>query len=88
MSTPLIGKEMKKIEKSHGCSLDHWVGGLMHITVQTHYDIKYLTMHLSVYMNATPETSFITLRHGTKYLMYHPHKPIVYSRKEIKVNDR
>ena len=36
---PLIVSEMNKIGKKHGGSLNHWVGGLMHITVQTRYDI-------------------------------------------------
>ena len=47
MATPIIGEEMKQIEKSHGGSINHWVGGLMHITVQTRYDLQYLTMGLS-----------------------------------------
>ena len=51
MTKPIIGEDMKQIDKSHGGSLNHWVGGLMHITVQIRYDIKYLTMRLSGYMN-------------------------------------
>ena len=29
MATPLIVEDLKQIEKSHGVSLNHWVGGLM-----------------------------------------------------------
>ena len=32
METPLIGEDMKQIEKSHGGPLNYWVGGLMYIT--------------------------------------------------------
>ena len=52
VNTHLIGEDMKQIEKSHVGSLNQWAGGLMHITVQTHYDLQYLTMHLSGYMNS------------------------------------
>ena len=52
MDTPFIGEELKQIEKSHGGSLNHWVGGIMHITVQTRYDLQYPTMSLSGYLNA------------------------------------
>ena len=52
MATPLIGAKMKQIEKLHGGYLNHWVVGLMHITVQTCCDLNYLTMRLSGYMNA------------------------------------
>ena len=52
MATPLIGAELNQIEKSNGESLNHWFGGLMHITVQNFYDIQYLIMRLSGYMNA------------------------------------
>ena len=54
MDTPLIGVELKQIEKSYGGSLNHWVGGLMYITFQTQYGLHYLTMRLSGYMN-TPK---------------------------------
>ena len=77
---PLFGEELKKIEKSHGRSLNHWVGGLMHITFQTFCDLQYLTMLLSVYTNAPTEPDFIAFKHGMEYLMHHPHEPIMYSR--------
>ena len=35
MATPIIGEELKQIEKSHEELINHWVGGLMQITVQT-----------------------------------------------------
>ena len=62
MATPFIGAELKQIEKSHGGSLNHWVGGLMYIIVQTCYDLQYLTMRLSGYMNA-PATRRNTYNH-------------------------
>ena len=52
VAKPLIGEELKLIEKSHGGPLNHWVGGLMYITFQNFYDIQYLTMRLSGYINA------------------------------------
>ena len=52
MAKNLIVEKLKQIENSHGGSLNIWDGGLMHITVQTCYDIQYLTMRLSGYMNA------------------------------------
>ena len=55
VDTPLIGEELKKIDKSHGGSLNHWVGGLMYITVQNLCGLQYLTMRLSGYMNAPTE---------------------------------
>ena len=51
------------------------------------YDIKYLTRSLSGYTNDQIEPALIDLRHGTEYIMQHPHKHIMYSRKKIfKVN--
>ena len=58
MNTPVIGGKLKQIEKSHGGYLNQWFGGLMHITVQTSYDLKYLTMCLNGYMNAPTEPDF------------------------------
>ena len=36
----------------------------MHITVQTSYDLQYLTMRISGYTNAPTEPAFIALKHG------------------------
>ena len=83
MSTPLIVSELKQIEKTHGGSLNHWFGGLMNITVQTCYDLQYLTIQLSGYMNASTEPAFLALKHGMEYLMHHPHEPIMHPRKKI-----
>ena len=79
MATPIIVEEMTQIENSHGGSLNHWVGGLMRITVQTFYVLQYLTMHLSLYMNSPTEPAFVALVHGMEYIMYHTHEPIMYS---------
>ena len=49
----------------------------MHTTVQTHYDIQYLTTRLSGYMNAPTEPAFIALKHGMEYLKHHPHEIIM-----------
>ena len=39
-------------------------------------------------MNAPTEPAFPALRYFMKYLMHHPHEPIIYSRKEFfKLND-
>ena len=78
MAAPIIGVELNQIEKSHGRSLNHWIGGLMHITVQNWYDIQYLTMHLSGYMNAQIEPDFFALKHDMEYILPHPHEPIMY----------
>ena len=75
--TPLIGTDPKKIEKSYGRCLNHWVGGLMNIIVQTHYDIQYLIMHLSGYMNAPTEPDLFDLKHVMEYLMENQHEPII-----------
>ena len=77
MAKPLIGEDLKQIDKSHGGSLNHWVGGLMHITVQNHYDLQYLTICLSGYMNATTEPYLISLKHSMEYLMHNPHESII-----------
>ena len=74
---------MNQIEKSHGGSLNNWVGGLMHITVQTHYDLQYITMRLSGHMNEPTEPAFLALKHSLEYLMHHPQEPIMYSRRKI-----
>ena len=49
MYTSPIVEDLNKFK--NGVSLNHLVGRLMHITVQTRYDIQYLTMRLSGYMN-------------------------------------
>ena len=58
-------------------------GGLMHITVQTWYDLKYINMWISGCMRYPTEPAFLDLFHGMKYLMHHPHELIMYSRKNI-----
>ena len=55
----------------------------MHITIQIRYDIQYLTMRLSGYMNAPTEPTFLAFKNGMEYLMHHPHEPIMYSRNKI-----
>ena len=52
----------------------------MHITVQTRYDLQYLTMCLSGYTNAPIEPAFFDIKHGMEYLMHHTHEPIMQSR--------
>ena len=64
MDTPLIIEELKKIEKSHGGSFYHWVGFLIHITVQVRYDLQYFTMHLIGHINSPTEHALIALRRG------------------------
>ena len=76
-------RQIKTNWKSHGGSLNHWVGYIVHLTVQTHYDIQCLTIELGVYMNPPTEPLFISLRHGMEYLMHHPREHIMYSRKNI-----
>ena len=87
MYTYVIGKELKQIDRSHGGSLNHRVGGLMHVTVQTCYAFQYITMHLSGYMNPPTEPDFLALKHGMGYLVNHPHETIVHSRKKIHKTD-
>ena len=50
----------------------------MHITVKTRYDLQYITMRLSGYMNAPIETELIDLKHGMEHIMHFPHEPIMY----------
>ena len=47
VAKPLIGDDLKQIGKYHGVSLNKRVGGIMHITFQTRYDLQCLTMRLS-----------------------------------------
>ena len=74
----LLEKLWNQFEKSHGGSLNHWVGGIMHITVQTLYGIKYLTLSLSGHMNAPTEPDFLDLKYDIEYLIHHPHEIIMY----------
>ena len=83
MNTPFIGEYLKQIENLYGGSLNHWVGGLVHITVQTRCVIQYLTMKISCYMNSPTEPAFLSLIYGMEYLMYHPQEDIIYSRNNI-----
>ena len=73
MDTPHIVEELKQPEQAHGGSLNHWVGGIMNIAFQTHYDLQYLTMQLSGYTNDPTESALPSLRHVTQYLMQHMH---------------
>ena len=52
-------------------------GGIMHITVQNVYALQYLAMRFSGYINALAEPTFLSLKHGMEYLMYHIHEPIM-----------
>ena len=88
MDTPLIGAELKHIEKSHRGSINHWVGGLMNITVQTCYDLQFITIFLSGYMNAPTKPDFIALKNGMEYLMHYTNEPIMYSRKKINKTEK
>ena len=83
MAAPTIGEELKYIENSHGGFLNHWVGGIMHITIQIRYDLQSLTICLSGYINDLTQTAFLSLRHDMEYIMHHPYEPIMYSRKKI-----
>ena len=87
MGTNLIGEDLKQMEKSHGGPLNHWVGGIIHITVKTFYDLQYLTMHPSCYMNAPEEPDFLAIKNGTEYIIDHSHEPIMYSRNKIYKTD-
>ena len=78
MAKTLIVEELKQIEKSHGVSLNHWVGGIIYITIQTCYELQYLTMRLSGYTNAPTEPDFLALKHGMEYLLHHPNETIIY----------
>ena len=61
--------------------------GVPEITGLVFY-LEYLTVRLSDYMHATTKLDFLALRHGIEYLMYYPHKPIMYSKKKLlKINE-
>ena len=83
VDTPLIEEYLKQIENSHEGSLNHWFSGLMHITVQTCYNLWYLTIRLIGYINALTETALPACRDDMENLMKHPHKSIVYSKNKI-----
>ena len=59
----------------------------MHITFQTCYDLQYLTMHLSGYINAPTEPVFLALKRGMEYLMHHSHELIMYPINKIHSTD-
>ena len=82
MATTFIGVELEKIEKSYVLFINYWVGWLMQIIAQTCYDIQYIKMHLSGYMNEPSEPAFPDIKHGMEYLMHLPHEPIMYSIKK------
>ena len=63
--------------------LNHWVGGIIHNTVQNCYAFQYITMCLSGYINSPTVPDFLDLKHGMEYLMNHPHGPIMYSINKI-----
>ena len=58
----------------------------MHITFQTCYDLQYYTMLLNGFLDAPTEPASIYLKHGMKYLMHHPHEPIMYPGNKIQEN--
>ena len=87
MATPIIGEDMIVFDKSYVWSLNHWVVRLMQITVQTRYVLQYITMRLSVYMNAPTEPEFIAIKNGMEYIMNYLHETIIYSRKKIYKTD-
>ena len=59
----------------------------MQINVQNCYDIQYLTMRLSGYMNAPTEPTFIAPKHGMEYLMHHMKPSCTQERKFIKMKE-
>jgi len=81
---PLVGDKLKQVEKQHGGSLNHWVGGLMHVQVVTRYDLAYACMRLSGYMSAPTLPAFQALHHTMQFLYHHQHEPIMYPRKPLK----
>ena len=64
-------RSIKKLENSHGGSLNHWVGGLMKITVQIHCDIQYIAMILSGYVHTPTKPSFFTPFLNISHPTYH-----------------
>ena len=54
MQLIIVQDSIKKIEGTNRGSLDHFVGAPVHVTVQTKYDIKYITLRLSRYTNIPP----------------------------------
>ena len=72
-----------QLKQKHVLSLKQWVGGLMRIKVQSLYDLQYLTMELSGYMNAPEEPSLLFLCPGMEYIMQHMDEPIIHSGKNI-----
>ena len=51
----------------------------MDITENTHYDLQYLTVCISGYMNDPTQPALLDIRYGMEYLMHHPHEPVMYS---------
>ena len=60
----------------------------MNISVQTCYDLQYLTMQSNEYINDPTEPACLALRHGMEYLMHPSYKHIMYPiKKYFKVNE-
>ena len=55
MATQLIAYELKQVEQNHGGSRNHWVVGIINITVKKWYNLQYLTMITSGNMNDPTE---------------------------------
>ena len=64
MATTLVGEDLKLIDRLHGGYFNHWVGGIMHRTVQNRCGLQYSTMRLSGYISASTEPNLLALKHG------------------------
>ena len=60
----VVANNIKSIEDKQGIYLNHLVGSLIHVTVQTIYDMNYMLMCLSGYMNILSVPVFRSLRHS------------------------
>jgi hypothetical protein len=84
-AAPLVGINLNNAVKRFGFSFGHIAGGLMHITVVSRPDLSYCCMRYSGYM-ACPNIIIFEALHLTMcYLYHHPHLPIMYPSKPMKL---
>eukprot|EP00957_Ditylum_brightwellii_P109973 8388847-Ditylum_brightwellii.AAC.1 len=80
---PLVGKDIKDIELRHNDSLYNWASSLQYIVQRSTIDVGYAVMGLSSYMASPKKLIFDVLHQCMDFLYHHPHRPIMYPRKNF-----
>eukprot|EP00957_Ditylum_brightwellii_P059752 4536106-Ditylum_brightwellii.AAC.1 len=80
---PLIGSELKDMEKQENGSLYKWANTLQFLVQRSRLDIGYAVMWISGYMSAPNKPIFDVLHLTMAFLYHHPHCPIMYLSKQL-----